>query len=518
MRVISRASFWQRVPFQGPAWRALLAFFLLNIAAVCHAQPKVRPYLEFGQVVAADLEPQGPALTYSQITLGVDVVEKGPRSEAQLSYRYERIMGWGVAKGQEGRYLGFARARVAAVPHVLDIEFGALATQVRSNWDAATPLTLPVDGQQKTQLYSTYAGAKLRHSVGALDAEARYHIGYTHAGVREGEQRPSDARFGTAIGQDARISIGMAPGALPVGWSVSSGWAREDQSSLSQFLTSRFVRGDIMLPVTANLAVTAGVGQNWDHVGEKSASTTGAAPKLLYEWEGRSWDAGLYWRPSPRTSVHARFGRRRNSDVVVVDATWQASAHSYVSAQIYDQEQSFGLSVTRQIAGLPIRFAVADKGFLDAGSACVFGLEEAGGCLNAVASSPRLGLFRARGGGLTWSTRGRYWDLGLGIGALERSFLTSTATRASFVDQSYFGQLALGYRLSFRTSLLADTSVSLIKDRQGDETQSLRTSLSLSHYLSRRWSARGEIGALGAWSQAGDYVAAWGQASLRYAF
>ena len=170
--------------------------------------------------------------------------------------------------------------------------------------------------------------------------------------MRQSGAATSDVRFGSALAQDALASVGMAPGILPFGWSLSGSWAREDQSSLSQYITSRTLRGEIVLPLLPNLAVTAGVDQGWNRVGQKSVGGANPVPpKLLYEWDGRGWDAGLYWRPSARTSVQARYGRRHGSDLVLIDATWQASQHSYVSAQVYDQEQSFGLLVTRQMAG-----------------------------------------------------------------------------------------------------------------------------------------------------------------------
>lgn len=500
-------------------FRLLAAFCLASAGAVAQARPQVHPYLELGQVVTADLEPQGPALTYSQAILGVDVTQKGVRSQAQISYRYERIIGWGRAEGQQSRHIGFARASANIVPNLLDLEVGALATQVRNSLDDPSPFLLPVDRKQLSQLYSTYAGAQLRQPLGPLSARARYYIGYTHADVRQSGRSPSDARFGNALTQDAIASIGMAPGALPFGWSLSGSWAREDQSSLSQYITNRTLRGEIILPLLPNLAVTAGADQGWNRVGQKSiGGVNPVPPKLLYEWDGRGWDAGVSWQPSVRTSVQARYGRRHGSELVLIDATWQASQNSYVSAQFYDQEQSFGLLVARQMASLPARFSFDATAFQDAASACAFGKDQAGGCLNAVVSSPRLGLFRARGGDVIWSTRGRYWDVGLGVGALERTFLMKAAAEPAFRDAVYYGQLNIGYQLARRTNLASNFAVSLFEDDQGEEAQSLRTSLSLAHYISRRWSARGAIGLVQTWSPARDRLSAWGQASLRYAF
>ena len=69
------------------AFRLVAVCCLLSTGAVAHARSQVHPYLEIGQVVTADLEPQGPALTYSQATMGVDVTQRGrpQRSAAKLS-------------------------------------------------------------------------------------------------------------------------------------------------------------------------------------------------------------------------------------------------------------------------------------------------------------------------------------------------------------------------------------------------------------------------------------------------
>lgn len=481
-------------------------------------QPRAHPYLEIGQVVTADLEPAGSVFTYSSISAGVDVSQKGPRSIGQASYRYERVIGWGANKSERARHLGLARGQINLVPGLLDVDGGALATQVRSVFGAPAPIGLPGRQRDLSQLYSIYGGLRLHPQLGLLSTQASYTLGYSHANIRLPGQGVGDAQFGNALAQDAAVRVGMAPGPLPFGWSLSANWAREDQSSNLSYFIARGVRGDVLLPLLPNLAVTGGIGQDWAEARQKISPGAGSAPRLLYDFDGRSWDVGFDWRPSLRTSVRARYGERRGSTLLVVQAHWQPTSDDHVSAFVYDEDQSFAVSVTRQMSGLPTQYQNASYGFFDPASACAFGVDQAGGCLNGAVASPRWGLFRARGAMLNWSRHRRRWTIGLGVGGVERDFLDPRLNKALQSDQIYYGQLHLGYALSPRTDLSSDTSVSVYHDGNGMESESARTSLGLVHYLSRRWTARGQLGAVASWAASSDLVSIWGQAALRYAF
>ena len=59
----------------------------------------------------------------------------------------------------------------------------------------------------------------------------------------------------------AALSVGMDTGkGLPFGWTVGAGWNREDAERLDSDFEGKYVRGDVVVPVSPHLAVTGGIG------------------------------------------------------------------------------------------------------------------------------------------------------------------------------------------------------------------------------------------------------------------
>src|SRR3546814_18607860 len=52
----------------------------------------------------------------------------------------------------------------------------------------------------------------------------------------------------------------MGPGRLPFGWTIGAGYVHEDVDRLDREFDGAFVRGEIVVPVSDTLALTAGVG------------------------------------------------------------------------------------------------------------------------------------------------------------------------------------------------------------------------------------------------------------------
>ena len=95
---------------------------------------EITPYIEIGQVVAADLNTKD-VLTYSTVAVGVDASISTRRVEAQINYRYERRIGYQDRIDDRNVHSGLARAAVRVVPGV-SIEGGAIAT--RAGWVQAS--------------------------------------------------------------------------------------------------------------------------------------------------------------------------------------------------------------------------------------------------------------------------------------------------------------------------------------------------------------------------------------------
>ena len=77
------------------------------------------------------------------------------------------------------------------------------------------------------------------------------------------------------------------------------------------------------------------------------------SPRLIaYQQDGLIWDAGVLWRPSPRTSVEARYGRRYGTDTYLGSLSYQPGRDWAVNVSVYDQRYWLWRSDKRQPGGI----------------------------------------------------------------------------------------------------------------------------------------------------------------------
>lgn len=296
-------------------------------ATPAHARKReITPYIEIGQVVAADLN-TNDVLTYSTVAVGVDASISTRRVEAQISYRYERRIGYQDRIDDSDVHSGLARAAVRVLPGV-SVEGGAIATRARSDVRGANPGVLVGNVDNIAQVYSVYAGPTVGTHVGDLGISASYRYGYTKAeavsstGVGAGQPR-LDA-FDSSRSQVAQASLNLKSGTvLPVGVTVSGAWERDDATQLGQKYEGKYARADLLLPVGGSLAIVGGAGYENIQVTQRDAllgvggqpvvdgngrfQTDPASPaRIAYSFDGIYYDAGVVWRPSKRTQFEAR--------------------------------------------------------------------------------------------------------------------------------------------------------------------------------------------------------------------
>ena len=453
------------------------------LAPPAHAQKRteVVPYLEVQQVLTADLKGDGDTVTYTTVAAGIDASTRTARAEAQVSYRYEYRFGWGD-QGDSQVHSGLARGNVAAIPGFLNLEGGALATRIRSDFRGGAPALGLGDPDNVTQLYSIYAGPTVTTRVGDFDVGAYYRFGYTKV---ESEGRsgliggPALDLFNDSTSHVAGASIGMKSGVLPFGWTVSTGYEREDASQLDQRYEAKFVRADAVLPVSPTVAVVGSVGYEDIQASQRDALrdaagnpvlngdgrfvTDPASPRLLsYDESGFIWDTGVLWRPSSRTSLEARVGRRYGSMTYTGSFNWQASEAIAVSTSVYDGIQTFGRQITGGLSRIPTRFTVARDPFgggLGGGGtgACVFGVAGANGtgggagsCLSPALLSVASGVYRTRGANALVSYNRGPWAAGYGVGYAQRRFFAPEVGGFSVDgvrDEAWYAQAYVARRL-----------------------------------------------------------------------
>jgi hypothetical protein len=467
----------KRAIIAASAW---LTAFLGSVAA--HAEARIAPYLEVQQVLDAEFNNGGDVLTYSTLAAGVDGSVTGKRVEAQVSYRYEHRIPWGKGLSEDNVHSGLARARAQVVPNLLALEGGALALRTRSDIRGRAPVFLTGDSDNVTQVYGVFAGPTLATKTGPLSINGNYRLGYIAVGdnnsfVLPAGQPPLD-RYDHAISHDASLSVGMPSGQLPFGWTVTGGYTHEDTSQLDQRYTGKYVRGDITVPVSPHLALTAGAGYEDIRITERAAlrdvnglpvlNTRGrfitdkSSPRLLaYETDGLIWDVGAIWRPNRRTTLQVRGGRRYGSHAITGSLDYKMGRQTALRVGVYDAIESFGRALTSGLFNMPTSFKVDRNPLTGDFGGCVFGTTPgAGACFDDALQSVTTANYRSRGVYMMLAGERGPWTFSAGGGYANHKYLTPRAAALfsmdGVVDESFSLQGDLTRELSSGSGISGD--------------------------------------------------------------
>ncbi len=449
--------------------------------AVTPAQARERalqPYIEVSQVLTADLN-NDDVLTYTSVAAGVDASIQSRRVEVQASYRYEHRFGWN-GEGDDDVHSGLVRGAVRLTP-ALQIEAGALATRARADIRGDAPGVLAGGLSNVSNVYSAYAGPTVATRIGDATLNAAYRFGYTKVeapdstGVPIGQPRLD--YFDESMNHMAMASVGVAAGeVLPIGLTASAAWEREDVSQLDQRYDGIYGRVDAVLPVSPTVAIVGGVGYEDIEISQRDAlvdptgapvidgsgrfvTAPGSPRRLAYQTDGLFWDAGVMWRPSRRTTLQARVGRRYDSMTYTGSLSYQINDGSGVQVGIYDSVDSIGRGLSGALADLPTSFTTRPDPFGDQFGGCVFGGRgsDAGGCLNPILGALTTAQFRSRGIDGVYSTNIGASRMGVGAGYANRKFLTPGAAPgfdlSGTVDEIYYAQAFFGRSLSPRSDI-----------------------------------------------------------------
>ncbi len=417
------------------------------------ARIRFQPYIELNQSVLARLEPTHEVLTYSSVAVGADVQLAGRRTEGAVSVRYERRFAQSGDIGSSDTISGLARVRHDLIPRQLTIEAGGLATRTRFDANGASRLGSVETGDNIAQVYSVYAGPALSTQVGDLAVKGSYLVGYTKVstprlsvqGAPQTQPQAQGDIFNDSVAQSAQVSAGFAPGTvLPIGLSASGGYNQEDISNLDQRVRELRAGVQATLPVTSELSLIGGVG--WQDVEVSSRDAVrgpGGVPlvgsdgrfvtdkskprQLAYDVSGMTWDAGVMWRPSRRTSLSAFIGHRYDSMTYYGQFSYAPNARSSLSIDVFDNVSGFGSAVGNAVRGLPTDFAADRNPFSGDISGCATGAQS-GGCVNGALGSVASAAFRNRGVSASYSRMAGQLRLGLGAGYLRRKFIGARGT------------------------------------------------------------------------------------------
>lgn len=421
----------------------------------------VVPYIEVGQVLTDDFN-TGDVLTYSTVAAGVDASIQSRRVEGQLSYRYERHISYGKRAGDDDVQSGLARVAAHVAPG-LTVEGGALATRTRADIRGAAPGVLAGNLNNISQIYSAYAGPTFATQTGPVTIGASYRIGYTKVDTPTGQVAPPGSpkldRFDQSHSQVAGVSAGTRAGSLlPVGVTVAAQWERDDATQLDQRLEDKNIRADVVAPVSGTLALTAGAGFEKIEVSQRdplvdpagNAITDGngrfrtdttSPRRIAYQTDGLIYDAGVIWRPSPRTTLQARVGKRYGGVTYTGAFSYDAGDGVGVQIGVYDSVDTFGHQLETEIANLPTEFVALRDAFSQY-NGCVYGTGgKAGGCLNGVLQSITTASYRTRGVNSVISAQRGRLSYGAAAGYSQRRFFGTGGpgfTIDGTTDSSYY--------------------------------------------------------------------------------
>ncbi|NCP11844.1 MAG: hypothetical protein GW859_07840 [Sphingomonadales bacterium] len=442
------------------------------------ARIEVVPYVELQQLLVADLSNGGEVLTYSTVAAGVQLGVSTRRAEAQADVRYERRIAWNGDLDDQDIISGIARARYDVLPSRLAVEAGALATRARSDIGGDANGILVGNTDNTVDVYSIYAGPTVSLPVGAATLAAGYRFGYN----RVESDGPRLAAGGTPVdvyddstNHLATVSLGVQPGQLPVGLAVGAGYEREDTSQLDQRYEGKYARVDATVPVSPTLAVVAGVGYEDIEVSQRDPLLDGtgnavidgsgrfvtdpaSSRRVTVESDGLIYDAGVMWRPSARTSLDARVGKRYGDLWLMASYQQQLDPRTNFAFGAYQTFSSYGRRLTNALASLPTQFDSFRNPLDGSLGTCFYGSGNSGGgaCLDGALAGTTTANFLSRGAAAQLSmTRGR-WNYGVGVGVDQREFegqnLLGTIDLTGVTDESYYANVAAGVQLDARSS------------------------------------------------------------------
>lgn len=532
--------------------RMSLILAVIGTAAVAAAPAEARkrqisPYIEISQIVTADLNGNNDVLTYSTVAAGIDASVSTNRVEAQVSYRYERRFAYQRSLSDVDVHSGLARAAVRVAPG-FSIEGGAIATRARSDIRGANPGVLVGNVDNISQVYSVYGGPTLGTHIGDVGVSASYRIGYTRGeapgttAVAPGQPRLDV--FDSSRSQVAQASLNVKSGViLPVGVTVSGGWARDDVGQLDQKYEGRYGRADLILPVGRDLAIVGGAGYENIEISQRDALLDASGqpvvdrrgrfqidpaspPRIAYNFDGIYYDAGVVWRPSKRTQLEARIGRRYGSTSFTGSFNYAPSDRTALRVGVYDGIQTFGRQLQDGLSSIGTSFNANRGAFGGDFNGCVFGAQggAAGNCLNGALQSISTAAYRSRGVDAIVSFNHGPTTFGVGAGYTNRRFLAPNGGRgftlAGVSDESYYAQAFITRALDSNTSIDATAFANYYKSGVGTATDVYGTGATGS--LSRRFgriAAQASVGVY-SFSQEGldTSVSVQGLLGARYSF
>lgn len=479
----------------------------------------VDPYIEVSQVVTAQLQPGDDVFTYSQLAAGVDAVAEGQNNGVSVSLRYERRIAWDKDTADGDTISGVANGYVAVAPGV-QFQAGGLAARTRIDGTGSSVLGPRGDDDAITQVYSVYAGPSVATTVGDVGVAASYRVGYTKVEQPDayvGSGGSAVDVFDDSVVHSASVTAGVKPfDVLPVGLGVGGTYYREDISNLDQRVEDMEAHATVTVPVSMTVQASASVGYEKVEISARDAVrdangvpvvggdgryvTDKGSPRILaYDVDGLTWDAGVMWRPSRRTSLSAHVGRRYGSTSVYGTFAYAPNDRSAFAVRVYDNVAGFGGQVNDALAGLPTDFVAVRDPLSGDLQGCVASLED-GSCLAGALGSVRSSTFRARGIAASYGLNLGDISTGIGAGYDRRKFIaapgTVLAAANGVIDENFWLAYYASAKLDAASGVSTNLYANFIQSGGGDAGDVTALGATAAYYrtLTQKLSASAALG------------------------
>lgn len=479
---------------------------------------RIAPYIEFNQLVDAQLSPGDEVVTYSQAAVGVDAVVAGRNTALSASVRYEYHEGWGRRASDGDSITGVVSGYTTVTPG-LTLNAAGLASRARSDGEAGGFGGAYSRGGGDADIYAVQAGPSYAGRVGDLTVGANYRAGFTKIDVNDDADDGRPVRvdtFDESVTHVADVQAGFAPGTvLPVGIGVAGSIYQEDVDLLDQRVRDAQARAIVTVPVSRTVQVSGALGYENVEISARDAVrdaqgnpvigndgryvTNGSSPRFIaYETDGLIWDVGVMWRPSRRTALTAHVGRRYGTMNYNGTFSWAPDSRRTLSVAVYNTVSAFGGNLGRVLDDLPEDFVAVRNPITGDIGGCVSSLE-GNNCLTGAFGTLRSSTFRSRGVAASYSMRFGAIDAGLGIGYDNRKYIAARGTVLAIndgrVEENYWLTANLGYTVDDRSGWYANAYANLIQsDLQLGDITNLGATAAYYRALTARLRATAALG------------------------
>lgn len=425
------------------AWPLPTAAALLCSGAA-YAEVRITPHIDTRQIlnVATAEDDQ----VYAEVSAGFDAKIKRHRVNAQIAYDYGRRFAEQGNPATSQRHTLTARGTAEIIKGWLAVDAGAYAGLLNRDPRAGVSFSSSDSNANLTQTYSAFIEPRIRRRLGGYATmEASFRLGAASAGGQSSTtggagggiglpagQTPID-RTAKSVSQEGKLKITSEDGGR-LRWNASADVASERSQRLDQLY--RTYRGAIeaQFRITRQFGLTINGGyenirnteQSFlaDAFGQPIPDANGdfqvdpAAPRrLVFSRKGPTYEAGIAWVPSRRSSVQLRYGKIYGGNSLNGEAHFKFSSRLGVTASVRQGIESFGRLLTRDVAGIPTSFIINDNQAASFGD-CVFGTDPStGSCIADATQAVTSAQFRSQSAqlivagaqpGMTYSLSAQY--------------------------------------------------------------------------------------------------------------